>query len=215
LAYTPAANFEKEAEMTRVTDHARAASDLGSARKILFELQVEQHEHDEKYHREIARLSVHQRLNHMALHFAKYAGKIASSSEPASPLPVYVDALIIAISTANILNAELWDLLEQQDREYPGLLAFGRALAVNSEVDAADHSALVRKTTIAAGRIAAACEKIDHLEEISFRAEIRAGLAQISALSLAYISLQGIDPAHAVRQRLTQVKGRLKLHGRI
>jgi hypothetical protein len=195
--------------------HTKAAADHGSAKKNLFELQVEQHHHDEKYHREIARLSVHQRLNHMALHFAKYTGKIAASSDPASLTPVYVDVFIIAISTANILNIELCDLLEQDGREYPGLLTLGRSLAVNMIDDAADHSLLVRKTAIASGRIAAACEKIDHLEEILFRAEIRDGLAQISGLSLAYISLQGIDAGQAVRQRLSEVKQRLKLHGRI
>jgi hypothetical protein len=196
--------------------HTKAVPDHGSARKILLDLQVEQHHHDEKYHREIARLSVHQRLNHMALHFAKYTGKIAASADPACLTPVYVDMLIIAISTANILNIELWDLLERSDREYPGLLAFGRSLAVDVAVEnPADQSLLVRKTAIASGRIAAACEKIDHLEEVLFRAEIKEGLAQLSALSLAYISVQGVDAGHAIRQRLNDVKQRLKLHGRI
>ena len=195
--------------------HTTAVVEHGSAKKILFELQVEQHHHDEKYHREIARLSVHQRLNHMALHFAKYTGKIAASSDPATLLPVYVDVLVISLSTANVLNIELWDLLGQDDQESPGLLAFGRLLAVGLIGEAEDHALLVRKTAVASGRIAAACEKIDHLEEISFRAEIRNGIAQISALSLAYISSQGIDAARAIRHRLETVKQRLKLHGRI
>ena len=43
----------------------------------LFQLQLEQFRHDEIYHREISRLTVHQRLNHTALHFSKYAGQIA------------------------------------------------------------------------------------------------------------------------------------------
>ncbi len=201
--------------MTRIADQARTAADCGSAKKILFELQVEQHAHDEKYHREIARLSVHQRLSHMALHFSKYTGKIAALRDPAAIVPIYVDALIIAISTANILNVELWDLLGEQGQEFPGLLAFGRALAVDLRMDVASHSRLIRRTAIAAGRVAAACEKIDHLEDIPYRSEIKAGIAQISELSLAYISSQGADPAQLVRQRLANVKQRLKLHGRI
>ena len=54
-----------------MTERARevAAPEMGPAKKILFELQVAQHHHDETYHREIARLSLHQRLNHMALPF--------------------------------------------------------------------------------------------------------------------------------------------------
>src|ERR1700744_5090150 len=87
------------------------ASNSGSAKNILFELQIEQHHHDENYHREIARLSMHQRLNHMALHFAKYAGKIACAENLTEVAPVYVDTLIIALSTANILNVEIWDHL--------------------------------------------------------------------------------------------------------
>src|SRR5258708_36033321 len=205
----------QETNVARTADQPRAASDHGSAKKSMFELQVEQHEHDEKYHREIARLSVHQRLNHMALHFAKYTGKIAAGDDPGSILPVYVDSLIIAFSQSNILNIELWDVLEQHGREFPGLLAFGRSIAVDVSADLSDHSRLLRKTAVAAGRIATACEKIDHLEEILFRAEIKAGLAQISALSLAYISSQGVDPTYAIRQRLSEVKRRLKLHGRI
>ena len=39
-----------------------------SAADELFALQVAQLKHDEYYHREIARLTVHARLNHMALH---------------------------------------------------------------------------------------------------------------------------------------------------
>jgi len=201
-----------------MTDRANAktSSTAGTAKNVLFELQVEQHHHDETYHREIARLSLHQRLNHMALHFAKYAGKVAAATEGEDIVPVYVDTLIIALSTANILNVEMWDLLEHNGQEYPGLLAFGRALGHHVSVPMEDRNELLRATSIAAGRIAAACEKVDHLEEISFRAEIRTGLAQLCTLSLAFISMYGNgDPAAAVRERLHAVKSRLKLRGRI
>lgn len=207
--------LEREAKVTRPTDHAMPASELGSARKILFQLQVEQHEHDEKYHREIARLSLHQRLNHMALHFAKYTGKIASAEDSEAIERVCVDALIISLSTANILNVDLWDTLAGDDHEYPGLLACGRSLAVAGGWNLADRAELVTAMAVAGGRVAAACEKIDHLEEISFRSEIKAGLGCLSAISLAYIAQCGHDPANAVRQRLDGVKRRLKLHGRI
>jgi hypothetical protein len=186
-----------------------------SAEKIMFELQVEQHHHDELYHREIARLTLHQRLNHMALHFAKYTGKIAATEEQDSRLRVYIDVLIIALSTANILNVELWDLVELSKREFIGLQAFGKSLAASTCTDVKDHSPLLRETAIASGRMAAACEKIDHLEEIPFREEMRQSIARLTNLSLAYISNHGIDPADAVRQRLREVKQRLKLHGRI
>lgn len=189
------------------------SSSPSSARRILFELQVEQHHHDEVYHREIARLSLHQRLNHMALHFAKYTGKVATADEDC--VPVYTDFLIIVLSTANVLNAELWELLELGDQEYAGLLGLGRAIAIQESPALENPQALLRATAIAAGRVAAACEKIDHLEEVSFRSEVKAGIARLARLSLAVLAQQGKDPGDVVKERLAGVKQRLKLHGRI
>ena len=194
---------------------ALASPKAMSAEKILFELQVEQHHHDEIYHREIARLSMHQRLNHMALHFAKYTGKIAGIEDASELLAVYVDTLIIGLSTANILNIDLWDIVEPSNREFIGLSAFGRSLAVDMPSLIDDHSVLLRSTAISAGRMAAACEKIDHLEEIPFRTEMKIALASLCRIALAVIAQGNEDPADAIRKRLNGVKRRLKLHGRI
>lgn len=183
-----------------------------SAKKALFDLQVEQHQHDEKYHREIARLSLHHRLNHMALHFAKYAGKIAGANDPIELQDVFVDVLVIALSTANVLNLDLGELLQMDNREFSGLLELGLAAA---ERNSSNEVSLLNQFTVATGRIAGACEKIDHLEEINFRAEIRGGVARLAELAIGYIASRGADPAEAVRNRLTGVKRRLKLHGRI
>lgn len=201
----------------RVNENAKdiACSVAGSARKVLFELQVEQHHHDETYHREIARLSLHHRLNHMALHFAKYAGKIAIANNEQALVAVHIDIIIIALSTTNILNVQLWNILEHGDREFPGLVPFGRELATRLQKVLKDRAELLRENAIATGRIAAACEKIDHLEDISFRTEIVAGVRQLAMLSIAFLALQGVDPAEAVRQRLRGVKERLVLHGRV
>jgi hypothetical protein len=198
-----------------MTERAKiGATDAASAKAILFELQVEQHHHDETYHREIARLSLHQRLNHMALHFAKYVGKIAAATSIVDTIPAYTDTLIIGISTTNILNEEIWNLVGR-DQEFPGLLSFGRALSHDVKNALGDQNELLRETSIAAGRIAAACEKIDHLEEIAFRSEVKLGLKNLLTLSLAVLASHGIDPAIAIRDRLQSVKSRLKLHGRI
>jgi hypothetical protein len=196
-------------------EHSKVPTDPGSARNELLRLQVEQHQHDEIYHREIARLSLHQRLNHLALHFAKYTGKIAAADHSTTLRDIYVDVLIIALSTANVVNVELFDLLERDRREFPGLLSFARSLATGMPNVIGDRNALLRETAIASGRMATACEKIDHLEEISFRAEIRDCIAQLSTIALAFLYSNGIDPMQAVRERLNRVKTRLKLHGSI
>lgn len=186
----------------------------GSAQSMLFELQVEQHQHDEAYHREIARLPLHQRLNHMALHFAKYTGKVASLSRVEDVDPVYTDILIIALSTANILNTRIWNLLPHGDREFAGLMSFGLYLAqTNRCVEMRDE--LLCESARATGQIAAACEKIDHLEEVSFRSEIKSGIASLATLALSLLAVHHVDPAAAVRSRLSEVKQRLLLHGRV
>jgi hypothetical protein len=194
------------------SENIRGMAARHSAQQVLFELQVEQHKHDETYHREIARLSLHQRLNHMALHFAKYTGKIGAAERIADTVPVYVDILIIAISTANILNIELWELVEAHESDYSTLQTFARKLASEIPTAIDDHIDLFRETAIASGRMAAACEKIDHLEEINFRAEIRYSLVPLVCLSLAVMADQGVDPAEAVHTRLEKVKQRLRLH---
>ncbi len=199
--------------MAVVAENANALRSFCSARSQLLELQVEQHKHDETYHREIARLSLHQRLNHMALHFAKYTGKIASADNSAALAAVCVDVLIIALSTANIVNVELYDLLEKDGRDFPGLLPFARSLAGSMQGEISNPHALLQATAIASGRMAAACEKIDHLEEIPFRAEIRDCIARLSSIALASLASKAVEPMQAVDQRLTSVKKRLKLHG--
>src|SRR6185312_13049137 len=174
--------------MAGMAEHATPLTGACSARSQLLELQIEQHHHDEAYHREIARLSLHQRLNHMALHFSKYAGKIAATTEVAGTMAVCVDIFIIALSTANIVNVELYDLLEEDGREFPGLLPFGRTLAHSMAEELGSHDLLLRATAVVAGQMAGVCEKIDHLEEIPFRSEIRRCIARLSAIAIAIMS---------------------------
>jgi len=200
--------------MMAMAHHISATAEKGSAKHTLFELQVEQHHHDEHYHREIARLSLHQRLNHMALHFSKYAGKVAKAHDDSELPPIFVDTFIIVLSTANILNLDLWESLEPNDVEYTNLAVLGRTLALRLD-DAARRDGVLPAMAIASGRIAAACEKIDHLENVSYREEIKAGIARLAAISLALLSAKDIDPASAVRERLAGVKKRSKLHGRM
>lgn len=186
-----------------------------SARVALFELQVEQHHHDENYHREIARLPLHQRLNHMALHFAKYAGKIAAASGEVHVVASLTDTLIIALSSANILNTELWEHLPAEGRDHANLPALGRMLAERNASVFDDADRLIREFVMASGKVAAACEKIDHLEPILFRAEIMTGVAKLAELSLSVLAQCGIDPRARVHERLLAVKTRSRLHGRM
>jgi hypothetical protein len=73
-------------------------------------LQREQFEHDERFHREIVRLNIHARLNHMALHFCKYTGQFATvraSGDPELRMKTITDSFIISLCSANALNFNL------------------------------------------------------------------------------------------------------------
>ena len=80
----------------------------------LNELQWEQHQHDEQYHREIARLTVHERWKHMALHFAKYAGNLVGDVDNDERLQrAVIDTFVIALSTSNTLNIRASELVSR------------------------------------------------------------------------------------------------------
>lgn len=181
------------------------------AKDELFELQIEQNAHDEKYHREIARLALHHRLNHMALHFAKYTGKIASPESDLMVCRTFVDTLIIALSTANTLNTTVGDLFD--GLEGVTLREFSQNVEKAMTLKHRGRLELTNLMAIPTGRIAAACEKIDHLEEIAFRSEIKAGLADLLRLSLAFLVGKDLDPASEIRRRLQEVKARSIFHG--
>ncbi|KQB97389.1 hypothetical protein AL073_00030 [Loktanella sp. 1ANDIMAR09] len=103
--------------------------------------QQDQYEHDMKYHFDILSLHRNDRLKHYALHFAKYAGRIARGDSEAKPVvETFTDALLVCLSAANTLQQHL----EYRPKNSNGLF-------------------LIRLTD-AAGRVCDAAEKIDHLE---------------------------------------------------
>lgn len=109
----------------------------------LREQQKRQYQHDLSNHLDILSLPRVDRLKHYGLHFAKYAGRLArGSAEEKSIQETIVDAFLVSLSAANVLNQ-----------------AFPEAGIDNTsqctDLEFTDFS----------GRFADACEKIDHLEE--------------------------------------------------
>lgn len=160
-------------------------------------VQLNQFEHDEKYHREICRLSTQDRLRHMALHFAKYAGKLHDGPDEGAFRQITVDTMVIAVSCANIMNVDL-------------PLALGTSFPlVSSRMDFA------RQLSISAGRMAAACEKLDHLEDFPFRSTLKTEALSILLGCVAMFELEGREPVREMMERLAQIKGKSIFHGRI
>ena len=159
-------------------------------------VQFAQFEHDEKYHREISRLPVQDRLRHMALHFAKYAGRLQEGPTEADFKRVAADTLIIAISCANILNIDL----------------SGKTLGFG---DDASQFAFTKRLSIAAGRMAAACERLDHLEDFPFRASITDEVLAILQSCLELFDAKGWGLIQEMEERLAPIKAKSIFHGKL
>ena len=156
----------------------------------LHALQSEQFGHDEKFHREIARLPVQDRLRHMTLHFSKYVGRLLQSHS--DDQQVIVDTFIIALSSANILGIHL-------------LPTAPRA--------SLSRQAFIARLGVATGRMSAACEKLDHLEEFPFRQTLREGVTDIAASVMIYSPVQQLELLNLVRTRLASVRGKAFVPG--
>jgi hypothetical protein len=164
--------------------------------QALDQLQLEQFKHDETYHREIARLPVQNRLTHMTLHFAKYAGVLNEGCDEARLRQITTDVFIIALSSANILNQKLSDFGDLQSSE-----------------PVQTHADFARLLSIAAGRMSAACEKLDHLEDFPFRPVIRDGAVACAKAALAFCAVNNWNIVKLVRERLNGVKAKYIFHG--
>ena len=146
-----------------------------SVRDELFTLQLEQLKHDEKYHRDIHVLPLHQRMNHMALHFAKYSGRIAEylkSNDVRSMNKTMMDTFLMSLVTANILNIRLADHMRfAQDERIETLIDLASALAADADYIYRDRGWLLEAFAIPSGRLAKACETLDHVEGYPYRDE--------------------------------------------
>lgn len=164
----------------------------------LDELQWEQHQHDEQYHREIVRLTVHERWKHMALHFAKYAGNLVADIEDEHRLQrAVVDTFVIALSTSNTLNIRASDLVARSSVAAVTAWEFFQALVAG------------------AGRMAAACEKLDHIEAVPFREEVTMATSDLVAATVTFAQSKAWRLDDLVRARLASVKKKWIHHDRI
>ena len=179
----------------------------------MLSLQREQFEHDERFHREIARLNIAARLKHMALHFSKYTGQLAAvlqnPQNAALRSRTITDSFIISLCSANTLN---FNLAEQVA---PGMGAGATlrdiGLYLSRELYPAaklDDVWLVSAHAIHAAKMAAACEKIDHLEGFPFREELQKAVLRLCQIGVIAAYTNNIDLLSAVRDRRIQIRDR-------
>ncbi|SRR5258708_2281980 len=123
--------------------------------------------HDSRYHRDIQGLALGPRLQHLALHFAKYVGRIAESGRTSiqpMPLPTLIDCLIISLSACNALGID-------------SRAIFGAANRPSHRPS--NVSQLALELAVPVGRLAKVCEALDHLEELPYASQMRQTVAQI------------------------------------
>ncbi len=190
----------------------------------IFELQLEQLKHDEKYHKEICSLSVQNRINHMTLHFAKYAGQIAETIEENGSTQknrtnleqTIIDIFVISLIMGNILNLKLSDGLKELPNQ--GVLTckeLGNALKEANHLSKFDPDWFLKALSKGNGKIAKACEKLDHLEAYSFKEIITKGLKEIFESTLIFSSQLNLDLFQAVRDRWLEVEKRSIFFGNL
>lgn len=183
----------------------------------LFMLQLEQLKHDQRYHRDICVLPLHQRINHMALHFSKYSGRVAEFYGENDTRPLHItitDTFIICLVTANILNIRLADHIPlANDDQVGSLRELGSALADEANYDYRDSAWLLKAVAIPAGRLAKACETLDHIEKYPYREEMVKHTVDISVAAIVAATKREIDLRQSAKDRLAEAESKLIFHG--
>ena len=144
--------------------------------------------HDARFHRDIQGLTLGPRLQHLTLHFAKYVGRLAESSDGAvqtTARRTLIDCLIIGFSACNALGIDASELLATaRPTHHESLTASQLAILLAGPV----------------GRLAKACEALDHLEDLAYASHMRRAIVDIVALLLPLWSAHG-SLAKEVRDR--------------
>jgi len=179
----------------------------------MLDLQREQFNHDERFHRDIARLNVDARLKHMALHFSKYTGQFASVLHAPENTPLRLktitDSFIISLCSANTLNFNL----SEHVAPHPGGAATLRDLGLHLAhqlypAAKLDDVWLMSAHAIHAAKMAAACEKIDHLEAFPFRDELQKAVLRLCQITLIAAHTNNLDLLSAVQERRREIRAR-------
>lgn len=184
----------------------------------LLRIQREQLDHDEYYHREIARLDTTRRITHLTLHFSKYVGYLAEICDDGHSSHtiqhVLTDTFIIAVSAANTLNVRISDCLGAEVCERVPLAELGQHL---QQLSGLSNGPIVQHLLISlsksTGRMAKACEGLDHVESQNFRENLVDGLSETLKAVLVAAGALRIDLATTARARLAAVKSRFIFHG--
>ena len=171
----------------------------------VLQLQSRQKRHDEGYHPDILALGIPQRLKHMTLHHAKYAGRFLAATEDGEAKlfsRTLTDAFIISLSTANSLVQDLTRNLPPVDKDKASLQDLGITLAAKSP----NSGSFVRVYATHTSAMAKACESLDHLEDYPFRKTLTESNEGIFCALLKEAAVRQIDIEAAYTNRIEEVE---------
>jgi len=171
-------------------------------------IQQRQWEHDEEFHQDIHTLSKLDRLNHYALHFSKYVGRL-SHDHPEEELEdqldkTIADALIVTFAAANTLEIDLQTELEE---------TFGESFdEVNEWAQFLDNTGeemeppavrdwLFNRLAMPTGEIANAIESLDHVEPMNLREILDEELIQILSFLMVASNQLSFEPVQVIENR--------------
>lgn len=167
----------------------------------LYAMQSEQRLHDEKSHVEILCLPLKQRITHMVLHFSKYAGRVLGGAATDEMFTrTLVDTFIISLASANALAINL----SRTPEGAPSLAARQIGGPITDE-----HFG--KKLAAITGRMAKACEAMDHLEKFDSRSALEAGIFDICQLCLEAAVSRSVELGQLTRSRWKMIEGRQAL----
>lgn len=180
-------------------------------RECLLELQWRQLKHDESYHKDVVFLPLALHLKHLTLHNAKYTAYLfeaAESCDSVLKIRTLVDAFAIVLAIGNTLNQNLGQDLDETDAQGLSFVEFGHQLALRLKGNQSDPYWAGRKFALYTGRLAKACESLDHLEGLPFRETIKSSNVELLKVVIAEASVSSVDLVVAYEARMREVEGR-------
>lgn len=176
----------------------------------LITFQEDQLRHDELVHKDILCLPIQTRIKHMVLHFSKYTGHLIEARETLNKdllVATVVDSWIIVLASSNMLNLHLSEKLLPEKAKYKDLQSLGLAFASSNSIlcNNSYDLALFELGKIT-GRMAKACESLDHMERFDSRGTLERCVIDIAQLLLAISAQLEIDLPSLLFRRWEEVE---------
>lgn len=167
------------------------------------EFQQLQEVHDQQYHQDVDHFPLIKQLNHLVLHYCKYAGKameavVRKNMSQDYLTPLLTDTTIISLSAANTLHLSLDQKVAQ-----PLLIYTPKSIRQVYEI-------FVPGIAIPTGKMAKALESLDYQEELPWRDYMEEGVIAIANTVEEVADSLEYDLETAIRKRWTEIEQKTK-----